>query len=90
MQLCDNDALTQLQHAEKGTTSIDQGRHQEQNSFHSTISLPHRLLLDERRIKRIETAKNDKDIVILPADKGRITVVMDKKDYTDKMDSLAS
>ena len=34
--------------------------------------------------------RNDKDIVILPADKGRVTVVMDKKDYTDKMDSLVN
>ena len=44
---------------------------------------------------RIETAKkrrlrNDKDIVILPADKGRVTVVMDKNDYTDKMDTLVN
>ena len=38
-------------------------------------------------LKRI---KNDKDIVILPADKGRVTVVMDNKDYTDKMDSLVN
>ena len=30
--------------------------------------------------------RNDKDIVILSADKGRVTVGMDKKDYTDKMD----
>ena len=28
---------------------------------------------------------NDKDIVILPADKGRVTVVMDEKDYTAKI-----
>ena len=34
--------------------------------------------------------RNDKDIVILPADKGRVTVVMDKTDYTDKMDSLVN
>ena len=40
-----------------GATRVDQGRHQEQKSFHSTISLTHRLQLDERRITRIETAK---------------------------------
>ena len=71
-----------------GATRIDQGRHMEQKSFHSTISLTHRLQLDERRITRIETAKNIKDIVILPTDKGCVTVVMDKKDYSHKMDSL--
>ena len=31
--------------------------------------------------------KNDKNI-ILPADKGQVTVVMDKTDYLDKMDAL--
>ena len=34
--------------------------------------------------------RNDKDIVLHPADKGRVTVVMDKKDHTDKMDSLVN
>ena len=32
------------------------------------------------------TIRNDNNIVILPADKGRVTVVMDKTDYFDKMD----
>ena len=30
------------------------------------------------------------DIVILPADKGRVTVVMNKTDYHDKMDALVN
>ena len=34
--------------------------------------------------------RNDKDIVILPADKERVTAVMDKKDYIDKMDSIVN
>ena len=43
---------------------------------------------DERQaLKRL---KNDDDIVILPADKGRVTVVMDKTDYRDKMDELVN
>ena len=32
-------------------------RRQEQNSFHSTISLTHRLQLNEKRVTRIETTK---------------------------------
>ena len=32
----------------------------------------------------------DENIVILPADKGRVTVVMDKKDYHDKMNELVN
>ena len=38
-------------------------------------------------LKRLKT---DKDIVISPDDKGRVTVVMDKTDYYDKMDTLVT
>ena len=39
---------------------------------------------EQQALKRL---KNDNDIVILPADKGLVTVVMDKTDYFDKMDA---
>jgi len=44
---------------------------------------------EQRALKRL---KNDESIVILPADKGRVTVVrvMDKTDYFDKMDALVN
>ena len=43
---------------------------------------------DERQaLKRLKT---DENIVILPADKRRVTVVMDKTDYYDKMDTLVN
>ena len=42
---------------------------------------------EQQALKRL---KNDDNIVILPADKGRVTVVMDKTDYFDKMDALVS
>ena len=42
---------------------------------------------EQRALKRLKT---DQNIVILPANKGRVTVVMDKTDYNDKMDSLVS
>ena len=46
------------------------------------------LIKDERQaLKRL---RNDDGIVILPSDKGRVTVVMDKTDYHDKMDELVS
>ena len=41
----------------------------------------------QQALKRL---KNDDNIVILPADKGRVTLVMDKTDYFDKMDALVS
>ena len=42
---------------------------------------------EHRALKRLQ---NDEDIVILPADKGRATVVMDKTEYFDKMDLLVN
>ena len=42
---------------------------------------------EQQALKRL---KNDNNIVILPADKGRVTVVMDKTDYFDKMDALVN
>ena len=35
--------------------------------------------------KAVKELAKDDDIVILPADKGRATVVMDRKDYSAKM-----
>ena len=46
--------------------------------------------LTKDELHALRRLRNDKDIVILPADKGRVTVVMDNKDYTDKMDSLVN
>ena len=40
---------------------------------------------EQQALKRLT---NDNNIVTLPADKGRVTVVMDKTDYFDKMDPL--
>ena len=42
---------------------------------------------EQQALKRL---KNDNNIVILPADKGRVTVVMDQTDYFDKMDALVN
>ena len=56
------------------------------SAIQSTPRLDSNLTRDEHRaLKRL---KNDEDIVILPADKGRVTVVMNKTDYHNKMDSL--
>ena len=54
-----------------------------------SVSLPNSNLTpdEQKALKRLKTYDN---IVILPADKGRVTVVMDKTDYNDKMDSLVN
>ena len=46
------------------------------------------MTLDEQ--KAIKRLKTDENIVILPADKGLVSVVMDKTDYNDKMDALVN
>ena len=38
----------------------------------------------------IKQLKTDDNIVILLADKGPVTVVMDKTDYNDRMDALVN
>ena len=53
-----------------------------------SASIPdNNLTKDEQQT--LKWLKND-NIVILPADKGRVTVVMDKTDYCDKMDALVN
>ena len=42
---------------------------------------------EQKALKRLKT---DEDIVILPVDRGRVTVRMDKTDYNDKMDALVN
>ena len=46
--------------------------------------------LTKDELHALKRIKNDKDIVILPADKGHVTVVIDKMDYNDKIDSLVN
>ncbi|XP_073231504.1 uncharacterized protein [Porites lutea] len=54
-----------------------------------SASIPdNNLTKDEQQA--LKRPKNDNNIVILPADKGRVTVVMDKTDYFDKMDALVN
>ena len=54
-----------------------------------SASLPNSNLTPDEQ-KALKRLKTDENIVILPAEKGRVTVVMDKTDYNDKMDSLAN
>ena len=54
-----------------------------------SASLPDNNLTNDER-QALKRLKTDKDIVILPADKGRVTVVMDQTDYHDKMNELVN
>ena len=46
--------------------------------------------LSPLQVKALKELYSDQDIVILPADKGRVTVVMDTKEYDDKILHLLS
>ncbi|BHF70851.1 hypothetical protein SprV_0401390400 [Sparganum proliferum] len=50
------------------------------------MSHKQRKTLSKAEDEALRTLKADKNIVILPADKGRSTVVMNKEDYTNKVD----
>ena len=52
-----------------------------------SASLPNSNLTPDEQ-EALERLKTDENIVILPVDKGRVTVVMEKTDDNDKMDSL--
>ena len=52
-----------------------------------SASIPDNTLTKDEQLA-LKRLKNDNNIVILPADKGRVTVVIVKTDYFDKMDAL--
>ncbi len=43
---------------------------------------------DNDEQKAIKDLQNDNEIIILPADKGRMTVIMNKSDYINKANTL--
>ena len=55
----------------------------------SRARLPPRNILPTK-MKAVRELARDKDVIILPADKGRSTVVMDHSDYSSKMRALLS
>ena len=77
--------VIEIYHAEPAKDNI---RSRIASTIQSASITDSNLTKDERQaLKRLKT---DEDIVILPADKGRVTVVMDKTDYYDKMDTLVN
>ena len=73
---------------ELSESAKDNNRSRIASTLQSSSLTDSNLTKDERQpLKRLKTNEN---IVILPADKGRVTVVMDKTDYYDKMDTLVN
>jgi hypothetical protein len=83
------DFIADLESALKDTELTDNAknniRHQvTTNLLHSK----HPIDLTKQERQALKDLNNDDDIIILPADKGRVTVVMDYSDYTNKAKEL--
>ncbi|BHF61832.1 hypothetical protein SprV_0100481100 [Sparganum proliferum] len=63
-----------IQHSQQHCTGIEEPKNFSTQSYDET--------------KTLKALKQDEDIIILPADKGGATTVLNKTDYTDKMMSL--
>ena len=59
-------------------------RHQITTNLHNKRPVK----LDTEEQKAIKDLQDNDDIIILPADKGRMTVIMNKSDYIDKANTL--
>ena len=83
------DFIADLEHALK-TNNIEE--HTMNNIRHevTTHLYHHKKPTDLPKTERqtLKTLRNDPNIIILPADKGRTTVVMDKTDYSNKARKL--
>ena len=88
-QLIPTDLLDTIRSiANKRAATKDNIRSRVASTLQTDSITDNNLTKDEKQaLKRL---KNDENIVILPADKGRVTVVMDKKDYHDKMNELVN
>ena len=83
------DFIADLESALKGTELTDDAknniRHQvTTNLLHSK----HPVDLTKQEHEALKDLNNDDDVIILPAGKGGMTVVMDKSDYTNKAKAL--
>lgn len=64
--------------------------HQKKNCFHYSIMFTAWQQLAYRQTKCTVMTKNNKDMAILPANKGLVTVGMDRTDYHNKMNALVN
>ena len=84
-----SDFIADLEHALK---TADFKEHTANNIRHQLASYLHyhKKPIDMTKTKRktLNNLKNDNNIIILPADKGRTKVVMDRTDYANKANDL--
>ena len=84
------DYIADIDAALKSTTSIpeeskEQIRHRVANNL---LHKKHSTDLTKQQGQAVKDLKSDDEIIILPADKGQMTVLMNKSDYIDKANNL--
>ena len=83
------DFIADLESALKNTELTEETKNNIRHQVTTNLlHLNHPIDLTKQEREALEDLKKDDDIVILPADKGRMTVVMDKSDYTNKAKTL--
>ena len=79
--------IADLESALKGTELTEDAKNNIRHQV-TTNLLHSKHPVDLTKQEALKDLKNDDDVIILPADKGRMTVVMDKSDCTNKAKAL--
>ncbi|XP_046854189.1 uncharacterized protein LOC124447327 [Xenia sp. Carnegie-2017] len=82
------DFVADLESSLKLTNLNDEIKEDIRHKVTTNLCLKRPVTLNNEEQKAIRNLRNDEDIVILPADKGRKTVIMDKSDYINKATTL--
>ncbi|XP_028408809.1 uncharacterized protein LOC114531389 [Dendronephthya gigantea] len=82
------DYVADLESALKSTSLPDETKEHIRHQITTNLLNKRPVSLDTDEQKAIKDLQDDKEIIILPADKGRMTVVMNKSDYIDKANTL--
>ncbi|XP_046855882.1 uncharacterized protein LOC124448981 [Xenia sp. Carnegie-2017] len=82
------DFVADLESTLKFTNLSDEIKEDIRHKVTTNLCLKRPVTLNNEEQKAIRNLRNNEDIVILPADKGRKTVIMDKSDYINKAKTL--
>ena len=82
------DYVADLESALKNTEIPDETKQHIRHQIATNLNNKRPVKLDKEEQKTIKDLQNDNEIIILPADKGRMIVIMNKSDYIDKANTL--
>ena len=82
------DYVADLESALKNSGLTDETKEHIRHKITTNLHNKRPVKLDTEEQKAIKDLQDDDEIIILPADKGRMTVIMNKSDYIDKANTL--